>query len=147
MHRGLARGGAFFFPLPGEFDDQDGILGRKTNQNNEADLRQDVDGHAARKQPGDRREQAHRHDQHDGERQLPAFVLRDKYEKDEERCGPEDEKRRRAALLLLVREIGPFKGNALRQHLVRELLHAMQGRAGGDARRRYPLYLGRRKRL
>ena len=43
VHRGLARGGAFFFPLPGEFDDQDCILGRKTNQNNEADLRQEVD--------------------------------------------------------------------------------------------------------
>jgi hypothetical protein len=71
---------------------------QRADENDEADLRQDVDGHAPREQACDRGEQAHRHDQDDCQRQLPAFVLRDEDEEDEESGCAEDEKSRRAAL-------------------------------------------------
>jgi hypothetical protein len=59
----------------------------------------------------------------------------------------EDEKSRRAALLLLEREVGPFEGDAVRQNLVGDFLHATQGRAGGDARSGYALHLGGGKKI
>ena len=68
---------------------------------------QDVDRHAAREQAGDGGEQSHRQDPDDGQRQLPAFVLRDENQEDKERGGAEDEEGRRAAQLLLEREVGP----------------------------------------
>src|SRR5262249_18266086 len=121
--------------------------GGEADEDEEAVLGQDVDRHAAREQAGDGGEQAHRQDQDDRERQLPAFVLRDEDEKDEERGGAEDEERGRAAQLLLESEGGPLERNALRKHLVGQLFHALQRRAGGDARRRSPLHLGSRKQV
>ena len=81
------------------------------------------------------------------QRQLPAFVLRDENQEDKERGGAEDEERWRAAQLLLEREVGPLERSALRKHLVGQLFHALQRRAGGDARRRSPLHLGSRKQV
>src|SRR6516165_10796427 len=106
VHGRFARGAPFFLLLARELDDQYRVLGREADENDEADLRQDVDRRAAREQAGDGGEQAHRQDQDDRERQLPAFVLRDEDEKDEERGGAEYEERRRAAQLLLEREVG-----------------------------------------
>src|SRR5262249_40855870 len=54
----------------------------------------------------------------------------------------ENEESRCAALLLLESEVGPLKSNALGKNLTGHLLHAMQCRTSGDARRRYPLHLG-----
>jgi len=48
--------------------------------------------------------------------------LRDEDEKDEESGCAEDEKSRRAALLLLEGEVGPLKSNALGKNLVGKLL-------------------------
>src|SRR5262249_29885874 len=48
VHRGFAGGGTFFFFLPRELDDQNGVLGSQADENDEADLRQDIDGHAER---------------------------------------------------------------------------------------------------
>src|SRR6516165_1075881 len=147
VHRGFAGGDTLLLFLPRELDDQDSVLGRQPDENNEADLRQDVDRHAAGEQACDGGEQTHRHDQDDRQRQLPAFVLGDENEEDEERGGAEDEKRRRAALLLLEREVCPFRSNAVREDLTGELLHAVQGGPSGDARGRYALHLGGRKKI
>ena len=38
---------AFFLLLAGKFHDQDGVLGSQSDEHDEADLGQDVDGHAA----------------------------------------------------------------------------------------------------
>ena len=85
MHRSFARSrAALVLLLPGELDDQDGVLGGQADQHDEADLRQDVDRHPACEQAGNGSQQAHRHDQDDGQRQLPALVLGDQNEKDEE---------------------------------------------------------------
>src|SRR6516164_11368248 len=142
VHRGFGGGDTFLFLLARKLDDEDGVLGGQADENDEADLRQDVDGHAPRKQACDRGEQAHRQDQNDCQRQLPAFVLRDEDEEDEESGCAEDEKSRRAALLLLEGEVGPLKSNALGKNLAGKLLHAMQCRTSGDTWRRYPLHLG-----
>src|SRR5262249_53702899 len=68
-------------------------------------------------------------------------------QEDEESGCAEDEESRRAALLLLESKVSPLKSNTLRKNLVGKLLHAMQCRARGDARRRYPLHLGGRKEI
>src|SRR5215471_14846661 len=101
MHGGFTGGRAVILFLTRELDNEDGVFGGKADENDEADLRQYVDGHAPREQPRDGGEQAHRHDQHNRQRQLPAFVLCYKNEEDEESGGPEDEESRRGALLLL----------------------------------------------
>src|SRR5262249_50665507 len=142
VHRGFGGGDTFLFLLARKLDDEDGVLGGQADENDEADLRQDVDGHAPREQACYRGEQAHRHDQDDCQRQLPAFVLRDEDEEDEKGGCAENEESRWAALLLLESEVGPLKGNAFRKNLAGKLLHAMQCRTSGDARRRYPLHLG-----
>src|SRR6516164_7899523 len=147
VHRGFAGGDTFLFLLARELDDQDGVLGGQADENDEADLRQDVDGHAPREQACNGGEQAHRHDQDNRQRQLPAFVLRDEDEEDEEGGRAEDQESWRASLLLLESEVSPLKGNALRKNLVGKFLHATQCRTSGDARRRYPLYLGGRKKI
>src|SRR5215470_17925211 len=125
MHCGLAGGCAVILFLTRELDDEDGVFGGQADENDEADLRQYIDGHAAREQPRDGGEQAHRHDQHDRQRQLPAFVLRDKNEEHEEGGGAEDEESRRAELLLLESELRPLETDTLRKHLASKLLHAM----------------------
>ena len=129
--------------LARELDDQDRVLGSQADENDEADLRQDVDRHAPREQAGDRGEQAHRHDQDDRQRQLPAFVLRDQHEEDEESGGAEDEKSRRA------RCCSCWKARSVHSKAMPggrtcagKLLHAMQCRASGDTRCRDPLHLG-----
>jgi hypothetical protein len=53
VHSGFAGGDTFLFLLARELDDQDGVLGSQADENNEADLRQDVDGHAPREQACD----------------------------------------------------------------------------------------------
>ena len=70
--------------LPGELDNQDGVLGGQADRHDEANLRQDVDRHPACEQAGNGSQQAHRHDQDDGQRQLPALVLGDQNEENRE---------------------------------------------------------------
>src|SRR5262249_21512177 len=114
VHSGFAGGDTLIFLLARELDDQDGVLGNRADQNNEADLRENVDGHASHEQACDRGEQVHRYDQDDRQGQLPAFVLRDENEEDEESGCAEDEESRRAALLLLESKVRPLKSNTIR---------------------------------
>src|SRR5262249_5814625 len=101
--------------LARELDDQDGVLGNRADQNNEGDLRENLDGHPSHEQALDGRSHAQRHDQDDRQGQLPAFVLRDENEEDEESGCAEDEESRRAALLLLESKVRPLKSNTIRK--------------------------------
>ena len=130
--------------LAREFDDQDRVLGGEADQHDEADLGQDVDVHAAPEQAGDGGEQAHRHDQHDRERQRPALVLRRQHQEDEDDRGDEDEQAGVAGELLLEGELGPLEAEAVGQALGRELLHLVERGAGRIAGRGRALHLGRR---
>src|SRR6516162_7590654 len=147
VHRGFAGGDAVFLLLTCELYNQDRVFSGQTDKNDKANLGQDVDGHAPREQACDRREKAHRHDQNDGQRELPALVLCDQNQKHEESRGPEDEYSRGATLLLLKSKVGPFEGNTPGKNLISKLLHALQCRAGGDTRRRDPLHLGSGKKI
>ncbi len=82
-------------PPPGEFDDQDGVLGRKADQHDEADLRIDVDLHAAHPQRRQRAEQRQRHREQHHERHGPALVLRRQDQEDED----DGERRRRSVAI------------------------------------------------
>ena len=98
---------------------------RQANENDEADLGQDVDRQTTRKQAGDGRKQAHRDDEDDRQRQLPTFVLRDQHQEDGQSGRTEDEEGRRPALLLLVGKLGSFEGDALWKNLAGKFLHAV----------------------
>ena len=78
--------------------------------------------------------QAHRHDQHDRQRQLPALVLRGQHEEDEESRRREDRDGRNALLLLLMGEFRPFDGEAGRQHFLGKRFHPCHSRARCDTR-------------
>ena len=72
---------------------------------------------------GDRRHQAHRHDQNDGERQGQAFELRREHEEDEDDGEAECEQRGIAGPDLLEGKRRPFVAEAVGQRLGGELLH------------------------
>ena len=99
-------------PLPCELHDENRVFRGQANQHHEADLGKDVDRHAPEGQAGGRCQEAHRHDQHDRQRQLPALVLRHQHEEDEEGGGCEDRDGRDALLFLLMGQLGPFDGEA-----------------------------------
>ena len=77
--------------LARELDDQNRVLGRQADQHDEADLGEDVDVLPVQRHAEQRAQQAHRHDQDDGERQRPALVLRRQHQEDEQHRQREDE--------------------------------------------------------
>ena len=68
----------------GELDDQNGVLRRKTDQHDEADLRIDVDLHAPSPEREQRAEQGERHGEQHHEGHRPAFILRREDQEDED---------------------------------------------------------------
>ena len=76
--------------LARELDDQDRVLAREADQHDEADLREHVVVPAAQPDAEQREQQAHRHDQHDRERQRPALVLRGEDQEDQQHAQRED---------------------------------------------------------
>src|SRR4051812_48385302 len=65
---------AFRLPLTGELDDQDGVLGGKADQHDEADLGQDVVVGALQHHAHQSGQNGQRRDQDDRQRQRPALV-------------------------------------------------------------------------
>ena len=98
---------AMLLVLPRELDDQNRVLGRQSDQHDEADLGEDVHVHGPEQEPGHRGEQAHGHDEDDGERQSPALILGREQEEHEHDRGHEHEDGGVAGELLLIGELGP----------------------------------------
>ena len=69
------------------------------------------------------------------------------HQEHKQRGRAEHEQRRRPALLLLESKLGPFETDAGRQHLVGQLLHAVQRCAGRDARCRDAHDFGSREKV
>ena len=69
--------------LARELDDQDGVLARERDEQNDADLHVDVVRVAARGDGDDRSEQAERNGEDHRRRCRPALVLRGQHEKDQ----------------------------------------------------------------
>ena len=92
--------------------DQNGVFARETDEHHEADLRENVVVLPGEINAAERAEQTHRHDEDDGQRQPPAFILRGEHEEDEEHAEREDVNDRVACEDLLQREVGPLEGEA-----------------------------------
>ena len=71
-----------FLGLTRKFHDQDGVLGGEADQNHQADLGQDIVVLAHDVHPGDGGQEAHGHDQDDGQRQGHAFIKGGEQEED-----------------------------------------------------------------
>ena len=108
FHRRVDDRGPALLRLLGEFDDQDRVLRGQRDQHDQADLGQDVVVHAAQVHAEHRRQQGHRHDQDDRDRQGQAFELGGEDEEDEDDRQPEDDSRGVAGGLLLEGDVGPF---------------------------------------
>ena len=115
-----------FFVLPGEFDNEDRILRRQSDQDDEADLPQNIHRHAAQHQTADGGQQTHGHDQDHGQWQAPAFVLSGEQQEHEHDGRPKNEERGVARLFLLIGELRPLVGVAVGQDLLRQPLHGRE---------------------
>ena len=69
--------------LPGELDDENGILASQSDQHHEPDLHENVHGDMPQQDAGQRAQQTRRHNQDHRQRQRPALVQGRQGEKDE----------------------------------------------------------------
>jgi hypothetical protein len=108
-------GHPLFLCLPGEFDNQDGVLRSQTDQHDQANLDEDVAVESADIHADRGGEDAHRHDQHYGERQKPALVKRRQEQEDKDDRKAEGNEGGIACEFLLEGDLGPFKPEAGRK--------------------------------
>src|SRR4029077_9475081 len=106
-----------------EFDDEDGVLTSKPDENDEADLCKDVVLHRTQPDTVDRTEQTHRYDQNDCEGQRPALVERREKQKNEQNAKRENVNRAFARKFLLERYLRPLGREAGRQNLFSETVN------------------------
>src|SRR6266852_3672502 len=74
-----------------------------------------VDRHASNMKTGRRCQETHRHNQHNRQRQLPAFVLRCEDQEYKQGGGSEYQQRWCTLLVLLIGQVGPLVGDAERE--------------------------------
>ena len=139
---GIPPTAALIFKLPGEFDDQDGVLGGKPDQHHEPDLGEDIVVLPAQDDAGDGGNQAHRYDQDHRKRQRQALVLRRKHKEYKHHRQDEGEHGGIAGPDLLEGERRPFGGETLRQRFVRELVHDRDALSLRIARRGGAIHFG-----
>jgi len=72
------------FDLLGELDDKNCVFARQAHQYDKSDLGENVIVHVPQPDAGDGAEEAHRHNQDNGQWQTPAFVLRGECEENEQ---------------------------------------------------------------
>ena len=82
---------ALVFQLLGELHHQDRVLGSQADQHHKADLGEDVVVQIDHPQADQRGKQAHGHDQQNGQRQRPTFVLRGQDHEHEQHGQGEDQ--------------------------------------------------------
>lgn len=133
---------AIVLKLLGEFDDEDGVFGRETDEHDETDLREDVVIQPAQPHAADGGKQAHGHDQNDGDGHAPAFILRGEHEEDEDDAERENVHERVTRENLLVGEIGPLDGETGGQMIFGEALDFFNHLTGADARQRVAIDIG-----
>ena len=131
----------------GELDDQDRVLARQADQHHQADLAEHVVGEPAQRLRRERPEDRERHHQHHREGQAPALVERGQTQEHDDQREREDHRRLPARLELLVDDARPLVAHALRQHAVRDLLHAAIASPELLPRAASPLMAAVRKRL
>ncbi|MNP32767.1 hypothetical protein D3C76_1259680 [compost metagenome] len=123
------------FQFVGEFDDQDRVFAGQPHQHHEADLGEQVVVATGQPYAGDRRQNAHGHDQQYRKRQAQALVLRGEHEEHQQHRQRQDDDQGVAGHLVLVGDLGPFVADAARQGPFGDTLHRLQGLAAAVARR------------
>src|SRR5450756_1224493 len=119
-----------------EFDDQDRVLGREADEDDEADLPVDVEVIVAKDESEKTAEDRDGHREKHAQGEGPTFVEGCEDEKDEDERETEDSPGRPGSLLLLVREIGPVVADLTRENLRGDLLERRHRLAGAVARGR-----------
>ena len=118
----------------GEFDDEDGILGRQADEQHQTDLGVKVVLQMAQHQTPRGAQDRHGDRGQDREGDGPAFVKGYQEEVAEEHRQAEDGRLDPGALLgLLQGHAGPLEAEPLRQRLFRDRLHGGHGLAAGEA--------------
>ena len=122
---------------PRELDDQDGVLGRKADQHDEADLREDVVLHLPREECQVGAKHGDRDAQEDAEGQGPALVERGQDQEDEEEGQAEYRGRGDPLLgpLLLVGHADVVEAHLPGHRLREDLLQGRRRLLGAVARR------------
>ena len=131
--------------LPRKLDDQNRVFGRQTNQHDQPDLGEDVVVSACEFDPQHGGQQAHRHDQNDGDRQRQAFILRSQHQKHQQQRQGEHPHGRVARDDFLVRQVRPLVGNAGRQRFSSNAGNRVLRLAGRITRRSAAVDIGRQK--
>ena len=83
----------------------------------------DIDIHARDGHPGDGAEEAHWHDEDDGQRQRPAFVLSGQHAVDEQHTQREDQEHRVAGDGVLIGQFRPLKRHPIGQRFIKKTGH------------------------
>ncbi len=84
-HRSVKQRAPFAVQLAGKLHDEDGVLGRQTDDGDHAHLEEDVVGHAPKHHRRHGAEQAQGDYQHHRERDGPALVERGQHQEDHQR--------------------------------------------------------------
>jgi hypothetical protein len=103
---------ALILALLGKLNDEDGVFGREAEEHHQADLGEDVVIHRAQPDTAYGGQQAHGHDQDDGQRHASAFILRRQHQEDEDDAEREDVDERVACEDLLIGKVGSFNRGA-----------------------------------
>ena len=119
--------------LQRHFHDENGVLGRQRDQENDADLGVEVVLDAQGRQHRHRAKQRQRHRKDHRNRRVPALVLAGEHEIDQQQRQREREVDLTADHLLLIGHRSPLKAGAARQRLVGNLLHQLHRLAGAVA--------------
>ena len=132
---------ALLAQLPGELDDQDGVLASQPDQHHEPDLHEDVHGDMPQQDADQGAQQAHRHNQNHRQRQRPTLVQGRQGQKDEDHGQRKDVQRGVAGLDLHVGQVGPLGRHRRRQGRLPQPVNDADALAGAqrgndDARHR-----------
>lgn len=133
---------AFELQVLRKLDNQNGVLARQANQNEEPDLGKYVHVQPLQVDAVEGAQQAHRNDENNRQRQNEGLVQSRQNEEDEQDGKREDVNRGVSRLLFQQRQFRPFKPNALRQVLFAQALHFRHCLAGTYARRRFAVNCG-----
>ena len=112
--------------LPRHFDHQDGILSRKGDEHDQADLHIEIVGDTRHAQGGDRAEEGQRDGEDHGQGQDPAFILAGQKQVDQDDGQAEHQDSGGACQFFLIGERGPLILHALREQAERHCLHRLE---------------------
>ena len=128
----------------GEFDDENRVFAGQTHQHDQADLGEDVVVATLEPDARDGAQQAHGHDQNDGDGQPETFVERRQHEEHEEDAQRTHIHGRVPGQNPLIGQFGPFVIEPAGQGLLHDFRHQRLGLARAVTRGRPAVDFGRR---